>query len=61
MTTKICLVSWDAGSGDDGTAQTDESGYDPLERETFWTKFKRRYPNRVKRDAGDGQYIRGNK
>lgn len=29
----------------DGTAQTDESGYDPLDRGTFWTKFKRRHPN----------------
>lgn len=29
----------------DGTAQTDESGYNPLDRGTFWTKFKRRHPN----------------
>jgi len=29
----------------DGTAQTDEAGYNPLERGTFWAKFKRRHPN----------------
>lgn len=29
----------------DGTAQTDEGGYNPLDRGTFWTKFKRRHPN----------------
>lgn len=34
-----------ASGREDGTAQTDESGYDPLGRGTFWTKFKRRYPN----------------
>jgi len=29
----------------DGSAQTDESGYDPLDRGSFWTKFKARVPN----------------
>lgn len=29
----------------DGTAQTDEPGYDPITRGTFWTKFKARNPN----------------
>ena len=29
----------------DGTAQTDEAGYDPLSRGSFWTKFKARNPN----------------
>lgn len=28
-----------------GTAQTDEAGYDPLDRGSFWTKFKARNPN----------------
>lgn len=28
-----------------GTAQTDEGGYDPLDRGTFWTKIKARNPN----------------
>lgn len=29
----------------DGTAQTDEGGYNPEDRGTFWTKFKKRTPN----------------
>jgi hypothetical protein len=29
----------------DGTAQTNEPGYDPLARGSFWTKFKARNPN----------------
>lgn len=29
----------------DGTAQTDEGGYNPEDRGTFWTKFKKRVPN----------------
>lgn len=29
----------------DGSAQTDEGGYDPLSRGSFWTKFKARNPN----------------
>jgi len=29
----------------DGTAQTDEGGYDPATRGTFWGKFKKRFPN----------------
>lgn len=29
----------------DGTAQTNESGYDPIDRGSFWTKFKARVPN----------------
>lgn len=29
----------------DGTAQTDEGGYNPQDRGTFWTKFKARNPN----------------
>lgn len=28
----------------DGTAQTDEGGYNPLERGTFFSKFRRRFP-----------------
>lgn len=46
-----------------GDAQTDESGYDPLDRGTFWNKFKARVPNYAGRslriiyghydDAGD--------
>ena len=28
-----------------GTAQTDEGGYNPADRGTFWTKTKRRHPN----------------
>lgn len=28
-----------------GTAQTNEPGYDPIDRGTFWTKFKARNPN----------------
>lgn len=28
-----------------GAAQTDEPGYDPLDRGSFWTKFKARNPN----------------
>lgn len=28
-----------------GNAQTDEAGYDPLDRSTFWNKFKSRVPN----------------
>lgn len=34
-----------AGGRVDGTAQTDESGYSPADRGTFWTKFKKRHPN----------------
>lgn len=29
----------------DGTAQIDEAGYDPIDRGSFWTKFKSRVPN----------------
>lgn len=29
----------------DGTAQTNEPGYDPMDRGSFWTKFKARNPN----------------
>lgn len=29
----------------DGSAQTNEGGYDPLNRGSFWTKFKARNPN----------------
>lgn len=29
----------------DGTAQTNEGGYDPIDRGSFWTKFKARNPN----------------
>ena len=29
----------------DGTAQTNEAGYDPIDRGSFWTKFKARVPN----------------
>lgn len=29
----------------DGTAQNDEGGYNPEDRGTFWTKFKKRSPN----------------
>ena len=29
----------------DGTAQTNEGGYDPIDRGSFWTKFKARVPN----------------
>lgn len=29
----------------DGTAQTNEPGYDPLQRGSFWTKFRARNPN----------------
>lgn len=34
----------------DGTAQTDEGGYDPLNRGTFWTKFKARNQNYAGRE-----------